>query len=527
MVTSLQLLLRPQCVVTRQSLLSCQDMSAAFNSCTGSKMMSEPLMRKKGVQACYAPSIVTHMAASAAPKQVEMMENISVGQRPVSPASVTDLTQLLEETTREDVLSDSVISESVQILRSNDYGGYTVPTRGLYPYQWNWDSALVAMGWAKVDEPRGWLEIETLMSSQWSDGMVPHIVFHQDSSTYFPGPEIWGTVEQPRGSTGITQPPVAAIAVRQLIEKSFDKEGSLIRAKKLFPSLLAYHQWFYSARDPLGMGLVATLHPWESGMDNSSAWDGPLSRVPVDDIPAYTRRDLGHVDAAMRPTKAEYDRYLTLLYRFRAQDYDPAELYFSSPFRVTDLCTNSVLHRANEDLLWLARVLGESDAVAEIKGWQEKSAKSFDKLWDADSKIFRSWDQLLDQPLPAATSAGFLPLFAHVATQEQAEALAVTLTRWLDAVEYGVPSLDPEDPKFEALRYWRGPVWLIVNYMISDGLRYYGLHDLADRIEENSRKLVNTHGLYEYYNPVTGSGAGGGYFSWTAAMCLAWLDNTN
>ena len=68
---------------------------------------------------------------------------------------------------------------------------------------------------------------------------------------------------------------------------------------------------------------------------------------------------------------------------------------------------------------------------------------------------------------------------------------------------------------------------LIVNYMISDGLRYYGLHDLADRIEENSRKLVNTHGLYEYYNPVTGSGAGGGYFSWTAAMCLAWLDNTN
>ena len=30
----------------------------------------------------------------------------------------------------------------------NDRGGYTVPTEGLYPYQWNWDSAFVALGFA-------------------------------------------------------------------------------------------------------------------------------------------------------------------------------------------------------------------------------------------------------------------------------------------------------------------------------------------------------------------------------------------
>ena len=27
------------------------------------------------------------------------------------------------------------------ILKQNDRGGYTIPTNGLYPYQWNWDSA--------------------------------------------------------------------------------------------------------------------------------------------------------------------------------------------------------------------------------------------------------------------------------------------------------------------------------------------------------------------------------------------------
>ena len=30
------------------------------------------------------------------------------------------------------------------ILIKNDRGGFTVPTAGLYPYQWNWDSAFAA-----------------------------------------------------------------------------------------------------------------------------------------------------------------------------------------------------------------------------------------------------------------------------------------------------------------------------------------------------------------------------------------------
>jgi hypothetical protein len=29
------------------------------------------------------------------------------------------------------------------VLRGNDNGGYTVPSRATYPHQWNWDSALI------------------------------------------------------------------------------------------------------------------------------------------------------------------------------------------------------------------------------------------------------------------------------------------------------------------------------------------------------------------------------------------------
>jgi hypothetical protein len=254
---------------------------------------------------------------------------------------------------------------SKQILTENDRGGYTIPAKGLYPYQWNWDSALVALGWATLNEGRAWEELEKLFSAQWEDGLVPHIVFHQPSPTYFPGPEIWGSVQQPMGSTGITQPPVAAITVRNLYETAVNKDLALQKAKELFPRILAWHRWFQSARDPEGTGLVATLHPWESGMDNSPAWDDALHNVPVDQIPPYVRQDLGHVDSAMRPKKDEYDRYLTLLYRFRAVNYDCKQLYFLSPFRVTDLCTNSVLYRANLDLRYKpekkARACGSSE----------------------------------------------------------------------------------------------------------------------------------------------------------------------
>ncbi|MEM1233390.1 MAG: hypothetical protein AAGH70_04620, partial [Pseudomonadota bacterium] len=101
------------------------------------------------------------------------------------------------------------------ILRGNDRGGYTVPTAGLYPYQWNWDSAFAAWGFSTFDVDRAWTELETLFSGQWDTGMVPHILFHKDDPGYFPGPDVWATGTEP-ASSGITQPPVAATMARMV-----------------------------------------------------------------------------------------------------------------------------------------------------------------------------------------------------------------------------------------------------------------------------------------------------------------------
>jgi len=143
------------------------------------------------------------------------------------------------------------------ILKLNDRGDYTVPTSGLYPFQWNWDSCLVALGQKHLDEARAWREINTLFDHQWPDGMVPHIVFHQHDDGYFPGPDVWGT-NRTVPTSGITQPPVAGFAVKRLFDMAKDKSLARRRAGELIAKIDRWHEWFYANRDPgndhLGVG---------------------------------------------------------------------------------------------------------------------------------------------------------------------------------------------------------------------------------------------------------------------------------
>lgn len=141
---------------------------------------------------------------------------------------------------------------------------------------------------------------------------------------------------------------------------------------------------------------------------------------------------------------------------------------------MTDLCTNSILFRANRDLRWLALELGKHEEVAEIEKWLDNGFEGFKSLWDEKAGMYKCQDQITGKLADAGISAAFLPLFAGVASKEQAAKLVKNLERWLSKVKYGVPSLDPEDPRFDQLQYWRGPVWLIINWMISNGLRHYG-----------------------------------------------------
>ena len=419
-------------------------------------------------------------------------------------------------------MSSELQERAKQILLNNDRGGYTVPTEGLYPFQWNWDSAFVGLGFAEFDRDRAWQEIETLFAAQWADGLMPHIVFHKPNPGYFPGPEVWQTEGNTDGGTptsGITQPPVAATIVRQLWEgRKDDNERSRLEA--LYPKLMNWHDWFHHFRDPLGNGLVMVSHPWETGRDNSVEWDIPMNAVDTSQVGEYTRRDLAMVDQSMRPTTEQYDRYLAMVMFGRNCGWDHEEIAKNGPFRVLDVGMSMILLRANRDLLALAEELGKKDDAERIKEWIELAEKGMDFLWNEELGAYCSYDLISEQHLAVTTSGSFLAFYANVGSEQQRKSLTDNLARIAGKVEYMVPSCDPDHSEFNPILYWRGPIWLVVNYMIGKGLVEQGETEWGNRVNQDTMTIAEQGNFFESFSPLDGKGTGGEKFSWSAAIWL-------
>lgn len=397
------------------------------------------------------------------------------------------------------------------ILRGNDRGGYTVPTAGLYPYQWNWDSAFAAWGFATFDVDRAWTEIETLLSGQWEDGMVPHILFHQDDPGYFPGPGVWGTGRTP-ATSGISQPPVAATLARRIYET--DPETGRARLRAVFPKLLAWHRWWRAHRCPTGV--AAITHPWESGRDNCPDWDPGMKNVDGSNVGDYTRRDTGHVDPSMRPGKEDYDRYLAILQFGRECGWDQEVIVRDGPFLMADPAMTFILLRAHRDLAALARELGESDA--ELMGWAADLEAALPSIWNEDLSCYDARDLRTGEFAGVLGSGAFLAWYARVENPEMERRLMAVWNR----VRFGIPSSDPAAPSFAPRRYWRGPTWPVVNSLIAMGFSGMGRDAEAERLRRETVELIEAGGFYEYFDPMDGTACGGRDFSWTAAIWLAW-----
>lgn len=417
-------------------------------------------------------------------------------------------------------MTSSNCQAAENILKANDRGGFTIPTSRLYPYQWNWDSAFAALGFSTFNPDRAWRELEMLFEGQWSDGMVPHIIFRQNDPDYFPGPDTWQSNTTP-ATSGHSQPPVAAsVALKLVLEGG---ESAHQRGKYLFPKLMASHRWFHEKRDPDSTGLVAIVHPWESGRDNCPDWDSGMSQVIVpDDLEHYQRRDLAHIDADQRPDSLQYDRFLSIVKYGREQSWDQEKIYRNGPFLMADPGVQFILLRADRDLLKLAQLLGSSDAIGQIEHWISNAENGSKMLWNEDVQAFCARDLKTGAIGDAVTNASMLSFYAGIGTPIQRAAMANHARDILNTVPFGFPSWDPRHLQFDARRYWRGPVWAIMNYLISSGLAEQNESELATRIQNDTLKLINDSGFFEYFDPLTGAGLGGNDFTWTAAIQLAW-----
>ncbi len=413
------------------------------------------------------------------------------------------------------------------VLRANWTGDYTKPSPSLYPHQWNWDSAFIAMGNAHYDQKRARQELTSLFAQQWPNGMLPHIVFNPNAlGHYFPEPDFWQVPEE-RPTSGVTMPPLHATACRHIYESAKDEDSARNFLEFMYPKLMALHRYLYRERDPDASGLVYIRHPWESGLDNSPAWDEPLKKIRVDKktLPEYKRKDLKHgVPADQRPTDEDYDRYVYLVNLFRRLGYREEDIRRECPFLIRDVLFNSILCRADRDLLVIADILKQESA--EVKEWAEATSGAISgRLWCPECKQFESFDMAGGRLIHSATAAGFLPLFAGAASREQGR----TLFETLDSVAFcalhqgncfTIPNYDMTREDFDSGNYWRGPVWININWMVSKGLKDYGYREKADAMKRDIIQLPIRFGFHEYFDSRTGKGYGSDGFSWTAALFL-------
>ncbi|WP_162146069.1 MGH1-like glycoside hydrolase domain-containing protein [Inquilinus limosus] len=354
-------------------------------------------------------------------------------------------------------MTTDLTEAAIAVLRANDRGGYTVPTgSGPAQTQGNWDSCLAALGLARFDEERAWTEIETLLAGQRPDGMVPHVLIHDDDPDGAAGPD----------GPGITRPPLAATTARHLFE-CFGVQRSRPRLRVLAPKLLAWHRWFAAARDPDGTGLAAVVDPEESGMGGGPAWDSA-----------------------------------------------------AAPLRVTDIGANAILQRANRDLRFLLDMIDDRAGTAEVDRMIGRTRAALERCWDRTESFYHSRDARTGRVLRKPGIGGLLPLYADPTLAEHRPAMLARLERWLDDVEIAVPSFEPGRPEFDPRRPWRGPVCPATNWMLHDGLRRAGRQALAARIRRDSMAVVARSGFREYFDPTTGEGLGGSGASATAAVVL-------
>ncbi|MDG4781011.1 hypothetical protein O7614_15295 [Micromonospora sp. WMMD961] len=325
-------------------------------------------------------------------------------------------------------------------------------------------------------------------------------------------------------TSGLVQPPVHALAAWLAYRRAPESSG-LDALRRLYPALVAQQHYLADRRDVAGDGLVCIVHPWESGLDNSPAWDEPMAAVGAEAavMRAYRRHDTAHADAAHRPTDLDYARYLAIVAAYREHGYADRDLADDHPFLVECPLFNAAFGSAEHALAEIAALLGHDPGPHRARAARVTEAL-VRRLFDPVTGTFQPRDLRTGRLISARTVLGLTPLLLPDLPTRQVDALVVEARSARFGVarhmERPLPTYDRTAPDFEPLRYWRGPSWLNIGWLVRRGLLTHGHPDLAAGLRHSMIGVVAGAGCHEYFHPDTGAGLGSPAFSWTAALLL-------
>jgi hypothetical protein len=430
-----------------------------------------------------------------------------------------------------DVPAD-LIEAAKAVLDGNWSGRSTLPSPTLYPHQWNWDTGFIAIGRSRYEQTRAETEMLGLFEAQWRTGMLPHIVFNPavPAKAYFPGPDFWRSETSAAApshvmTSGLTQPPVHAFAALDMHRRAADPEQSRNFLRRLYPGLVGLHRYFRDRRGIGPEGLTYVLHPWETGLDNSPAWDEAIERFMVmpGALPPYERRDLAHADPRDRPSNEAYDRFVYLALLYRDAGYDDDVVRAITPFLVEDPMFNAIWAWSAHSLAEIAGMVGEDGTEFREDG--ERIVRAIEaKLWDEGHHRFFPFDLRDGRQMNHHSIVSFMPLIAPGLDPDIARRTIEAMHEFARPRDFTVPfllpSYDERDEDFDPRLYWRGPIWVNTNWLLYRGCLTVGEEGWARRFRRSVLGLVAANGFREYYDPSGTKGYGSNRFSWTAALFL-------
>jgi hypothetical protein len=165
----------------------------------------------------------------------------------------------------------------------------------------------------------------------------------------------------------------------------------------------------------------------------------------------------------------------------------------------------------------------------------EGLAKAINKVfWNEQDGFYYDRDEKTGKAIKIKSVAGFLPMWAGVASAAQARRLVRNhlLNENEFWMKFPVATYAKSEPDFyEGSRSgecnWRGPAWIPTNYMIFHGLLQYGYNDEARELALRTLRLalVANSVTREFYDSDTGKGNGmNPFWGWSSLAYVMPID---
>jgi hypothetical protein len=354
--------------------------------------------------------------------------------------------------------------------------GYTVPNATVYPHQWLWDSCFHAIVWAHLGEgERALAELRNVFAHQADDGFVPHMTYWREPDMHA---DFWGR----RWTSCITQPPMYGHAIAELVRRGVAVEPELIERAR------AGLSFFVQSRiGPKGFFIV---HPWESGCDDSPAWD---HLYPDGWDPTRARALKGELVRALR--------------------FDPAtgSPIGSDRFEVAARGFAALVSFNNEELTSLSTAVRRNAVHKEAFG----AGGSGDPSREGRARLLATVSN------PSRTIESLLDVLQRRRGDVRVEG---TFEEIADAAAYGgvcgPAQVRRDSPAFDPRTYWRGPAWPQLTYLFWVAARRHGSKDAEIYLRDAAIRGAVRSGFAEYWHPDTGEGFGAAPQSWTTLVAV-------